>query len=361
VKVLLIAGVSAYVAIFLFFLFGRSIVFPILSLCMSVSEISHAMSEMIKGTGRGALPKYRDRVRTRDEISMLSGEVSSMTRVIRGLIPYISASTLSHSERDKPRTEKRNLAFLFTDIRGFTTFCEGQSPETVVTMLNRYLDLQAGIIIANGGDIDKFVGDEVMAVFKGPGKELAACRSSAQIIAAMSLERELASRARGPSISVGIGIHSGPVIFGSVGARNRMDFTSIGDTVNQAARLEGVNKSYGTRALLSEVVHEKVKEAYLCREIDLLTVKGKRTPVRIFELLQEREKSSDRDHEIKRVFEEGLSLYRQQVWAGAEKCFFFLKEKFMDSASDVFLNRIGAFRSAPPPHDWDGVFNLSVK
>ena len=228
-------------------------------------------------------------------------------------------------------------------------------------MLNRHLDLQAGIIAANGGDIDKFVGDEIMAVFKGPGKEAAACRAGVQILSAMSLEKELADLARTHAISLGIGIHSGPVIFGSVGARDRMDFTSIGDTVNQAARLEGANKTYGTRALISEVVHEKVKSAYLCREIDLLTVKGKRTPVRIFELLREKEKTSDKDHEIKRVFEEGLSLYRQQVWAGAEKCFFFLMEKFKDGASDVFLRRIAAFRLAPPPSDWDGIFNLTVK
>ncbi len=363
VKVVLIAGLSAYAAVFLFSLFGRSIVFPILSLCMSVSEVSNAVSEMVKGRGRGdvRIPKYKDRVRTNDEISMLSGEVGAMTRVIRGLIPYISASTLTHSERDAPRTEKRNLAFLFTDIRGFTTFCEGQSPEAVVRMLNRYLDLQAGIIIANGGDIDKFVGDAVMAVFKGPGKEVAACRAGAQIIAAMSREKELADLSSTRPVAIGIGIHSGPVIFGSVGARDRMDFTSIGDTVNQAARLEGVNKSYGTRALLSEVVYEKAKNVYLCREIDLLTVKGKRTPVRIFELLQEKEKSSDRNHEIKRVFEEGLSLYRRQVWAGAEECFYFLKEKFNDDASAVFLKRIAAFRAAPPAADWDGVFNLTVK
>jgi class 3 adenylate cyclase len=362
-KVVLVAALSVYAAVFLFFLFGRSIVFPILSLCLSVSEVSHAVSEMVKGRGRGDLrfPKYKDRVRTHDEISILSAEVSAMTRVIRGLIPYISAETLTHSEREAPRTQKRRLAFLFTDIRGFTTYCEGQSPEAVVQMLNRYLDLQAGIIIANGGDIDKFVGDEVMAVFKGPGKELAACRAGVQIIAAMSLEKELADLSSTHPVSIGIGIHSGPVIFGSVGARDRMDFTSIGDTVNQAARLEGVNKSYGTHALLSEVVYHKVKEIYLCREIDLLTVKGRRTPVRIFELLQEKEKSSDRNHEMKRVFEEGLSLYRQQVWAGAQECFYFLKEKFKDDASDVFLKRIAAFRAAPPPADWDGVFNLTVK
>jgi class 3 adenylate cyclase len=362
-KVILIAALATYVAVFLFFLFGRSIVYPILSLCVSVSEVSRAISEVIRGQGRGdtRLPQYKDRVRTKDEISILSGEVGAMTRVIRGLIPYISAATLTHSKRDKPKTEKRSLAFLFTDIREFTAFCEGQSPDAVVQMLNHYLDLQADIIIANGGDIDKFVGDEIMAVFKGPAKELAACRAAAQIIAAMSLEKKLADISSSHPISVGVGIHSGPVIFGSVGARDRMDFTSIGDTVNLAARLEGANKSYGTGALLSEVVHEKVKEAYLCREIDLLTVKGKRRPARIFELLQEREKSSDRNHEIKRVFEEGLSLYRQQIWAGAEKCFFFLREKFKDDASDVFLKRIAVFRATPPPANWDGVFTLTAK
>lgn len=363
VKVLLTAALSMYAAIFLLSLFGRSIAFPILSLCMSVSEISHAVSEMISGKHRGhlSLPKYRDRVRTRDELKMLSGEVGAMTRVIRGVIPYLSASTLTHSGRDMPKTEKRNLAFLFTDVRGFTTYCEGQSPETVVHMLNRCLDLQTGIIAANGGEIDKFVGDEMMAFFKGPGKEVAACRAGIQIMAAMSLEKELAELAREYPISIGIGIHSGPVVFGSVGARDRMDCTSIGDTVNQAARLEGANKSYETKALISEVVHGKVKDTFLCREIDLMTVKGKRTPLRIFELLQERGKSSDREHEIKRVFEEGLSLYRQQVWSGAEKCFFFLKEKFRDGPSEIFLKRIQAFRGTPPAQDWDGVFNLTVK
>ena len=363
VKVMLIAAISAYAAIFLAYLFGRSLVFPILSLCISVSEISRTISDMISGRSRVAerLLKYNDRVRTQDELKMLSHKVGAMARVIRGVIPYISGSTLSHAERDRPKTERKNLAFLFTDIRGFTTFCEGQSPDTVVDMLNRYLDLQAGIILANGGDIDKFVGDEIMAVFKGPGKELAACRAGDQIRTAIMMEKKLADLAGRHIISIGIGIHSGPVVFGSIGARDRMDFTCIGDTVNLAARLEGANKSYGTRALVSDVVHEKVKHAFLCREIDLLTVKGKQKPVRIFELLEQQEKASDRIHEIWRVFEEGLALYRQQVWAGAEKCFYFLKERFQDEASEVFLKRIEVFKSAPPPSRWDGIFILSVK
>ncbi len=363
VKVLLIAGIAVYAAIFLAYLFGRSIVFPILALRMSVGEFSRAISDMLSGKRRvdERLLQYTDRVRTRDELQWLSREIGAMARMIRGVVPYISGSTFRHAEREKPRSERKNLAFLFTDIRGFTTFCEGQGPDAVVNVLNRFLDLQAGIILANGGDIDKFVGDAIMAVFAGPGKELAACRAGEQIRGAMRMESRLADLDGRSVVSIGMGIHSGPVVFGSVGARNRMDFTSIGDTVNLAARLEGANKSYGTRGLISDVVHDKVKGAFLCREIDLLTVKGKQKPVRIFELLEPREKASDRVHEMARVFEEGLALYRQQVWVGAEKCFSFLKERHKDEVSEVFLKRIELFRVSPPPPRWNGVFSLTVK
>ena len=363
VKVLLIIAVAVYAAIFLSQMLGRSIVFPVLSLCLSVTEVSRAMSDIIKGGSRSdrKILKYTDRVRTKDELKMLSGEVGAMTQLMRGVIPYISASTLTHAEHEKPRTQKRNLAFLFTDIRDFTSFCEGQSPKTVVDLLNHYFELQVGIIRENGGDIDKFVGDEIMAFFEGPNKELAACRAGTQIRAAMLMETQRAELAQRHALSIGIGVHSGPVVSGSVGARDRMDFTSIGDTVNLAARLEGANKSYGTEALISEVVYDEVKTSFLCRQIDLLTVKGKRQPVRIFELLQDGVKASDRMHEIQRVFEEGLALYRQQAWTGAEKCFSFLKEKFADKPSEVFLRRISVFRTTPPPAKWDGVFNLAVK
>jgi hypothetical protein len=106
-------------------------------------------------------------------------------------------------------------------------------------------------------------------------------------------------------------------------------------------------------------VHGKVGGEYLCREIDLLTVKGKRQPVRVFELLQERGKASDRNSEIKRVFEEGLAFYRQKKWGQAEQAFGFLKEKFHDETSEIFLRRIALFKLDPPPRGWDGVFHLS--
>jgi adenylate cyclase len=363
VKVVSIAAVFIYLSVFLIYLLGRNIVFPILYLRMSVASISASLSGMIKGEKRisAELLQFNDRVETRDEIKSLSSEVGNMTAVIRGIVPYISASTLKHSERDRPMTESRDLCFLFTDIRGFTTLCEGMSPEKVVEMLNHYLDLQSSIIIANHGDIDKFVGDEVMAMFEGPDKELNAVRTSLGIRKSMAEEKEKAIAAKTNVVSIGIGINSGPVVFGSVGAKDRMDFTSIGDTVNLAARLEGANKAYGTKTLVTEAVHERVKADFLCREVDKLTVKGKKLPVSVFEIIQARETAAAHLIDLCKVFDEALALYRGQKWAKAEKLFKQLEEKYKDEASTTFLGRIELFKSNPPPAEWDGVFNMTVK
>ncbi len=358
-----IALIFIYISIFLTAFIGRTIVFPILFLRMSVATISSSLAGMIKGEKRisADLLQFNDRVETHDEIKGLSSEVGNMTAVIRGIVPYISASTLKFSERDRPMTESRDLCFLFTDIRGFTTLCEGMTPEKVVEMLNHYLDLQSSVILANHGDVDKFVGDEIMAMFEGPDKELNAVKASMGIRKAMAEEKEKAIAAHMNVVSIGIGINSGPVVFGSVGAKDRMDFTSIGDTVNLAARLEGANKAYGTKTLVTAAVHAQVQEAYLCREVDMLTVKGKKLPVGVYEIIQSKDNASAALFDLCRSFEEGLGLYRSQKWAKAEKMFTQLSEKYHDEASETFLGRIELFKTNPPPADWDGVFNMTVK
>jgi len=363
VKVFVIAALFMYASIFLIYLFGRNIVFPILFLRMSVNSIADKLSSMIKGKLKfsSELLQYNDRVRTRDEIKLLSGEVNHMTTVIRGVIPYISTSTLKHAERETPTTERRTLTFLFTDIRGFTSISETMSPDKVVEMLNHYLDLQSGIIQANNGDVDKFVGDEVMAMFEGPKRDQNACKASIEIRKAMAQEKELAKLTNRQEVSIGIGINSGPVVHGSMGAKDRMDFTSIGDTVNLAARLEGTNKEYGTKTLLTTAVYEKVKDVFLCREIDLVTVKGKTQPVRIYELLQENKASNEKLERMKKVFEDSLALYRKQKWDAAAKGFASLAKDYKDETSQVFLGRVAEFRENPPPKDWDGVFHRTTK
>ncbi len=362
-KAIMISALFLYLAVFLTYMLGQGIVFPILFLRMSVNEIASRLAAMVKGTEKISAERlrYDDRVDTKDEIKKLSLEVGNMTSVIRGVVPYISASTLQHSEREIPATESRDLAFLFTDIRGFTTLCEGRSPEDIVKMLNHYLDLQTNAIIANGGDVDKFVGDEVMAMFQGPDKELNACRAGMAIRKAMAAEQERARKESESIIAIGIGINTGPVTFGSVGSRDRMDFTSIGDTVNLAARLEGATKEYGTKTLVTEAVYENIKDVFLCREIDLMTVKGKKQPVRIYEFIQEKSAAAASLLPLKEKFEAGLAAYRKQSWASAKKIFTELVKTHKDQTSSVFLERIELFQVKPPPKDWDGVFNLTVK
>lgn len=363
VKTVIIAAVFLYASVFFTYLIGRGIVFPILFLRMGVNSLSMRLESMVKGNSRVSAEAldYEDKVGTRDEIKKLSVEIGNMATVIRGVVPYISASTLKHADRAMPTSERREMAFLFTDIRGFTTLCEGRSPEKVVSLLNRYLEIQTKAIIDSGGDVDKFVGDEIMAMFEGPNKEANACKAALAIRHAMAEEQEKDRAESSAVISVGIGINSGPVVFGSVGARDRKDFTSIGDTVNLAARLEGANKTYGTKCLISEAVYSRVQNSFVSREVDLITVKGKTEPVRIYEVLQETDMAAPKLLAIKADFEKGLAYYRKRSWDRAEACFSACAKKYGDEASAVFMRRIALFRADPPPAAWDGVFKMTVK
>jgi class 3 adenylate cyclase len=365
VKVFVIAVLGMYLSIFLIYFFGRNLVLPILFLRMGVNSIAEKLQGMVKGELKFSpgLLQYSARVGARPprEIKDLSGEVNHMTTVIRGVIPYVSMSTLKHSERETPTNERKTLTLLFTDIRGFTTISEKLPPNKVVEMLNHYLDIQYTIIEENGGDVDKFVGDEVMATFDGPKRDQNACKAAIEIRKAMAREKELAKAQGREEVSIGIGINSGPVVFGSMGARNRMDFTSIGDPVNLAARLEGTNKEYATKTLLTSVVYEKVKDAFICREIDLVKVKGKAEAARIYELLQETKGSSEKLERMRKVFEDSLAYYRKQKWDTAAKGFAALVKDYEDDTSKVFLGRIAQFKEDPPGKDWDGVFTRTSK
>jgi class 3 adenylate cyclase len=367
VKVTLIAALFVYAAVFLTWVFGQAMVFPILYLRMSVASIAAALGGMIAGRSRVSpdLLQYRDLVTTRDEIRSLSGEIGNMTTVIRGVLPYISTSTLQHAGQEKAEGAKEaalsNLALLFTDIRNFTAFSEGKSPEAVIDALNRCHELQATAILENHGDIDNVVGDGMFARFDGPEKELAASRAAFAIRAAMAEERRRTAGSGRPVFAVGIGISAGLVVTGPVGARERRHFTAVGDRVNLASRLEGANKVYGTWSLVTDSVARVAARAFLLREIDLVAVKGMRQPVRIHELLVPKAKASERAVELARVFAAGLAAYRAQQWQAAAKSFTLLAEKYKDPTSRLFLARIRQFAARPPSKDWNGVSVLTVK
>jgi adenylate cyclase len=359
--------------VFLTWVFGQAVVFPILYLRMSVYHIRDELDSMIAGRKRVSadLLQYRDLVKTRDEIHTLSGEIGNMTSVIRGVLPYISDSTLQHAGQEKTEGAKEaamdDLALLFTDIRGFTTFSEGKSPAEVIEALNRWHEQQAKAVRDNHGDIDSYIGDGMFVRFKGPEKEINVCRAAFAIRKAMVEQQKTAEELKkttgksGPAFSIGIGISAGLVVTGDVGDAVRMHYTAVGNRVNLASRLEGANKAYGTWSLVTDSVARVAAREFLCREIDLVTVKGMQQPVRIHELLALKAKPGERASELARVFAVGLAAYRARKWAEAAKAFTILVEKYKDPPSRVFLARIRAYAARPPATDWNGASALTVK
>lgn len=365
VFVLTLAVIFLYIVILITFILTDYITTPLIYLKSNVQDASSKFSQIIASGGQVGAEAlvFNDDIKTKDEIKDLSTAINDFISLIRGLIPYISNSTLKYADRepDSQLSVAKDLCFLFTDIRGFTSMCEGRPAREVVRILNHYLELETEIIIRNHGEIDKYVGDEVMAFFAGARKEYNACKAAMEIRKAMRKAQELSLQDGSDYVSMGIGISTGRVIFGSVGSSKRKDFTSIGDTVNIAARLESANKAYGSKAIITEAVFEKLQGSFICRELDLLTVKGKSEPIRIYEILQQKEGAENKIFEIRDFFQKGLNYYRRQNWDKAEAAFKECVERYNDMPSVIFLDRIRHFRKNPPPEKWDGVFELKVK
>ncbi len=359
-----ISAIFLYASIIITLFLADFIANPIIFLCGSIRKTANILEGMLSGNAKIEATKliFDEKIRTNDEIKNLSKEMGNIISLVRGILPYVSFHTIRNAEKNINRPGiTRDLCFLFTDIRGFTTLCEGLPPKDVIPILNHYLDIETKIIFNNGGDVDKYVGDEMMAFFSGSKKEIKACMAALEIRKAMLKEHRSSIEEGATPISIGIGINSGPVVFGSVGSKTRKDFTSIGDTVNLAARLEGANKEYGSKTIISESVYENLNNTFVCRELDYVTVKGKTEPVRIFEILDTKTNITEDMQNLKKLFETGLSHYRKRRWKSAEKYFLKCKEKYNDEPSKVFLNRIAHYQLSPPDSKWKGVFIMSVK
>jgi adenylate cyclase len=185
--------------------------------------------------------------------------------------------------------EKKDITVMFSDVRGFTTISEGMSPEDLVALLNDYLSEMSEVILDSKGTIDKYIGDAIMAFWGAPlpmeDHAFQACRAC---VLQMDLLHRLApqwEKTYGINIDIGIGLNTGPAVVGNMGSSHRMDYTLMGDTVNLGARLEGSNKMYGTKIIISEFTYAQVQDRVIVRELDKVKVKGKTEPVVIYELV----------------------------------------------------------------------------
>jgi len=237
-------------------------------------------------------------VQVSDEIGVLADNFNEMTEGLREKEKIRSAMNKALS-RDiaevmlsgdlKLGGDNKYVTVLFSDIRGFTTISEEHSAEEVVTILNEYLTIMTNIIEKHRGIVDKFVGDEIMAVWGTPksygNDALAAVKAALEMMEELNAFNEKGLAAGRRAIDIGIGLNTGEVIAANMGSENRMNYTIIGDSVNLGSRLEGTNKIYGTHVIISEFTEKELRGLIYKRELDLIRVKGKNRPVGIYEVM----------------------------------------------------------------------------
>ena len=263
--------------------------------------------------------------------------------------------------------QRRVMTAFFSDVAGFTAISEKSMPEELVAMLNDYLDAMTGIIFRHEGTLDKYQGDGIMAFWNAPVEQADhAYRACCAAIDSINcINRELHPRwlkDGKPLFTIRIGINTGPMIVGNMGSTARMDYTIMGDAVNLASRLESANKVYGTRVMISEFVLAHVHDRIAARELDIIRVIGKATPVRVFEVIS---RKADLDPETGRLIEQynaALALYRAGKWREAAAAFeAVLQLDADDGPSRMYLQRCRQFLINPPEADWDGVWRLKAK
>jgi adenylate cyclase len=293
-------------------------------------------------------------------------------RMIRGTFSlYVTKSVvdqlLSHPELIKLGGEKKECTVFFSDVAGFTTISEQLTPEALVHLLNEYLTAMTNIVLKYDGMLDKYEGDAVMAVFGAPvphpDDPVKACLASLEMQEVLAQMREKWRREGKPELRARIGLNTGPMVVGNMGSETRFNYTVMGDSVNLGSRLEGANKNYGTYIMMGELTYEKVKDAMLTRQLDLLRVKGKTEPVKVYELLAKKEDGlpANKTQAIE-SYNVGLENYFLQKWEIAIS--YFQKALEVDSTdepSKVYIKRCKEFMKEPPGSDWDGVYTLTTK
>jgi adenylate cyclase len=281
--------------------------------------------------------------------------------------PTVVQEMLKHPEALRLGGERREITLLFTDIRGFTTIAETyeNDPESLVRMLHDFLNPMSNIIIKHGGTIDKYMGDAIMALFGAPLSQpdhpRLACQAALEMsIALKNLNAHWQALGR-PVLRIGVGINSGTVTVGNLGSDRLFDYTAIGDNVNLASRLEGLNKHYGTTILISQSTAELLGNDFILRDVDRVRVKGKAQAANIFEIMGEGEP----DPELARFldsYHQGLALYRQGRWQDCLAPFGAALEVLPeDGPIRRYLTLAEKLLLAHPSSDWEAVTVMDEK
>ena len=279
--------------------------------------------------------------------------------------PAIVNEILANPENIELGGKKMDLTVMFSDIRGFTTFSEKLDPRALSDFLNSYLTPMTKLVFDNKGTLDKYMGDAIMAFwgapihFKDHAKHAARC--ALNMLEKLKELQEMYKKQNLPPIDIGIGLNTGDMSVGNMGSDTVRSYTVMGDAVNLGSRLEGINKKYGTRIIVSEFTYEAIKDEFICREVDWVRVKGKVKPVKIFELIAEKQ-APEPIASMLPHYNEGYRLYHEMKFAEAIEHFKKGKEAHPeDELSEKYVELCEGYMQEPPPADWDGVSNMKEK
>lgn len=286
----------------------------------------------------------------------------------RYLHPEIIEQLISDPDLVDLEGKEFEATMIFTDIYNFTNFSENTDPKKLIVLLNRYFETLTGTILDNEGMLDKFMGDGLMAVFGAPlattDHAYNACKAALQHKNQWRSYSKNSDQVEDYSIifhtNTRIGVNTGPVVAGNMGSVRRVDYTVIGDAVNLAARLESINKYYKTDIIISEFTYERIKDRFICRELDSMKVKGKSESTKIYELLDFADAGKAQYSWIDE-YVEALDFYRQGRWDKAISILERLAcEPVNDQVAKIMLDRCLALRE-DTPKDWNGIYIWEVK
>ncbi len=337
------AGVLALAGALLAFLLARRVAQPLKDLTEQAARI-----------GRLDLthPSQTDNMVT--EVNALGQAMERMRNSLRSferLVPRAYVRYLMDSNQEAMLSvDKRELTILFADLEGFTSQADSEPLEVIVPRLNKFLQSVSDAVTAEGGTIDKYLGDEVMAFWGAPhecaNREIQALRAAHQVLA--TLPEGLRAR---------VGVASGVVVVGNIGTPDRMNYTCIGDRVNLASRLQGLNKVYGTSLLVDEVTAQALGEEFLLRPIDKVAVMGRQTPEIVCEVYRTEAASGEFFTKWLSMVTKAFERYQEARFPEAEALYYeamLLREH--DVAAQVMMQRCQEFRHRPPGANWAGVF-----
>jgi adenylate cyclase len=222
------------------------------------------------------------------------------------------------------------------------------------------------IVFKYDGLLDKYMGDAIMAIWGAPLDQpdhvRRGCLTALDMVEELHRLQKKWSAEGMPFLNIGIGVNAGPMVVGNMGSDRRFDYTVMGDSVNLGSRLEGLNKLYGTNIIVSEMTYDRVRDEFWARELDLVRVKGKDQPVKIFELLSPLKTASADQRALAEGFHAALAEYRKRNWDKAREEFQKVLAQFPhDGPAKLYLERCETLSQIPPPADWDGVYTMTTK